>query len=367
MLQRTPFRQLSRLYASILALGRLPEVATEIGQALTQASERSAAAARELAAQYKSPAPPSTAPAEAISPAPPLLDRFRGDLLKKLDDRLLCIDVGARYGADNALLSLRERAKVLCFEPDDAECARLQANFSPDVVEYVPLALSSDGRDLDLILTLEPACSSIYEPVKALYQRYPGLAVMAPERVAKVPSVRLDSYLEGRGLRKPDLLKLDTQGSEFDILQGSINSLQAACMLEVEVEFNPLYEGQPLFADIDRFMRANGFSLWRIPMMVHYHPERFEAASTALQSESVPPNRLFSMSPGNGQLFWGNAHYVRTEFLATDSRAVPAELARRAAAIASAYGYWDLALTVLEKTNDTAFEASTLRGLLSLS
>lgn len=72
------------------------------------------------------------------------------------------------------------------------------------------------------------------------------------------------------------------------------------------------------------------------------------------------------MSPGNGQLFWGNAHYVKTECLATDHRPVAAESAKRAAAIASAYGYWDLALMVLGKCKDTSFEASTLRGLLSL-
>jgi FkbM family methyltransferase len=293
------------------------------------------------------------------------LARFRDDLLKQLPDPLLCIDVGARWGADIALLLLKERAKLLCFDPDEAECARLQALQPISEVEYVPLALSSDGRELQLTVTREPACSSIYEPLPVLYEHYPALEVIVPERAVTVPSTSLDEYLQGRELGKPDLLKLDTQGSELDILRGSINSLSAACMIDIEVEFNPIYRGQALFGDVDVFLRARGFSLWRLPLLVHYAPTNFPCAETPVQAVSTPPERREDANPGNGQLFWAQAHYVRTECLIADERRIAAPLARRAAVIASAYGYWDLALMVLAKCADTGHEAAALRNLLT--
>jgi len=99
-----------------------------------------------------------------------LLADFRSRLLNLVNGRLLCVDVGARWGADSSLMMLREKAKLLCFDPDAEECARLQAEHPIDRIEYVPLALSSDGRNLTLHVTREPACSSIYPPVSVLYE-----------------------------------------------------------------------------------------------------------------------------------------------------------------------------------------------------
>ncbi len=60
----------------------------------------------------------------------------------------------------------------------------------------------------------------------------------------------------------PDMIKLDTQGSEFEILEGGLKVLDKSILAaEIEVEFLPLYENQKLFADVDSFMRAKGFVL----------------------------------------------------------------------------------------------------------
>lgn len=373
MYTRTPFRQISRIYSSILALGHWPAEAKAQNQEIAQAVMANAAATRELADQLRAPVQlktatptphPAAPPQEGASPTARLLEQFRRNLLSRVE-LLLCVDVGARWGVDSALLLLKEKAKLLCFDPDEEECARLQIDHSLDAVEYVPLALSSDGRELSLTITRQPACSSIYPPMEAMYRHYPALIDIEPERVVSVPSTSLDKFLADRGLQRPDLLKLDTQGSELDILQGAVNNLSAVCMIDIEVEFNPIYSGQALFGEIDLFMRTHGFSLWRLPALVHYAPETFPSLKTPFQAVSHP-GRLETVNPGNGQLFWGQAHYVRSEFLPTSPRPLSADFAYRAAVIASAYGYWDLALLVLEKCKDAAFEASSLRELLSL-
>lgn len=353
MYQSTPFRQLRQIYASILALGRLPAIAEEINSTL--------AAMTRAALEGRPASPPDSA---AAWNGQHELDQFRKNLLTKIDGRMLCIDIGARWGADKSLLMLQEKAKLLCFDPDAEECARLQAHHSIEDIEYVPLALGADGQDLMLTITKDPACSSVYPPMEEIYQTYPALDVIKPERVVSVPSTTIDSYLADRGIGNPSLFKLDTQGSELDILKGAVNSLEDVCMLDIEVEFNPMYRGQALFGDVDQFLRSHGLVLWRLAQLDHYAPEHFPALDGTLRTIAAPPGNMHSMSPGNGQLFWAQAHYVRADCLASHKEPITEQLALRMAAIASAYGYWDLSLIVLDKCHSTHDEAAKLRAVL---
>jgi hypothetical protein len=47
-----------------------------------------------------------------------------------------------------------------------------------------------------------------------------------------------------------DILKLDTQGSELDILKGGTNLLKTVSVIRIETEYRPFYVHQPLFKDI---------------------------------------------------------------------------------------------------------------------
>lgn len=56
-----------------------------------------------------------------------------------------------------------------------------------------------------------------------------------------------------------DLLKLDLQGYEMEALKGAVNLLARISHVISEVAWFELYEGQPLFADIDKFLQDAGF------------------------------------------------------------------------------------------------------------
>src|SRR5207249_2189584 len=60
-----------------------------------------------------------------------------------------------------------------------------------------------------------------------------------------------------------EFIKLDTQGSELDILR-TVDDSQWPDVLavEVEVEFAELYTNQPLFFDVDGFLRSKGMVLF---------------------------------------------------------------------------------------------------------
>ncbi len=67
-----------------------------------------------------------------------------------------------------------------------------------------------------------------------------------------------------------DAIKVDTQGSELEILEGAKETLRSVNLIEIEVTFNPKYDGQPLFAEVDQFLRSQGFVLWKFSSETHY-------------------------------------------------------------------------------------------------
>ena len=62
------------------------------------------------------------------------------DILSRLDAPLVLVDVGARWGAPTLWEPLLDHAKIICFEPDAEEVARLNAQSRPSVT-YLPVAL----------------------------------------------------------------------------------------------------------------------------------------------------------------------------------------------------------------------------------
>ena len=77
---------------------------------------------------------------------------------------------------------------------------------------------------------------------------------------------------------QPDVIKVDTQGTELDILKGAGSLLDKTLAVELEVERVHQYHDQPLFAEIDMFMREKGFTLrslrrtyWRTMADKHVH------------------------------------------------------------------------------------------------
>jgi FkbM family methyltransferase len=145
-------------------------------------------------------------------------------LLDHCRNRLTLVDVGARWGAHDRWLPLEKIAEILCFEPDEEECRRLEASRRPNI-RYLPIGLSDSNGERDLFITLEPACSSNFEPIRALHEHYPGLAIVRPMSKITMSCQRLDDVLIEQGIGVVSALKLDTQGSELSIMRGGERAL----------------------------------------------------------------------------------------------------------------------------------------------
>lgn len=223
---------------------------------------------------------------------------------------LVAIDVGARAGAAARLSALAPHARVFGFEPDPVECARLSES-ADAVTEYLPLALWSDAGTQLFHITEDPMCSCIYPPIKELAAERPRLALMRTRERTSIAVSTIDDWIHERGIERVDYLKIDAQGAELAILEGAPLALDRVRAAEVEVQFNPLYEGVPLFGDLDRYLRNRGFVLWRLSALSHCG---FTGASVpeVLEHFDYDDQRV-SVKGGGGQLLWGNAYFVRDE------------------------------------------------------
>lgn len=71
----------------------------------------------------------------------------------------------------------------------------------------------------------------------------------------------LDSYIEEHNIPYPDFIKIDTQGSELDILDGATKCLEHTVMVLLEVSIHRYNKGAPLIADVIQYMNNKNFEI----------------------------------------------------------------------------------------------------------
>jgi FkbM family methyltransferase len=265
------------------------------------------------------------------------------------------VDVGARWGVESRWASLAPDLRIYGFDPDPEECARLnkEAEARGDTTTvYVPAALGAANGPATLHVTEEPACSSLYPPLASLASGIPELACITEKALAAINVTTLDEWCRANGVDRVDAIKLDVQGAELDVLRGATSTLTEVQLLEIEVEFNPIYKSQPLFGDVDAFLRDQGFMLWTLDNLVHYSAgDGAGGVDTVRRSyyDSAP----FDAPGRGGQLYWAHAYYARVELCPAQPALPSPEQATRAAALAGAAGLPDLAASISARPTRT--------------
>jgi FkbM family methyltransferase len=223
---------------------------------------------------------------------------------------MTAVDIGAMLlpGQVDSLARLNKlgRLNVIGFEPQAAECERLNALALPGR-RYLPYAVGN-GLRRSFYVTNTGMTSSLLRPNLKLVQLFNNLAeLMQVVATPLIDTVRLDDVAEVRE-HGCDLLKLDTQGSEAEVLTHASQTLKRCLIIQTEVEFVPLYEDQSLFAEVDQLLRARGFMFHRFlgasgrtykPLMLNDDPNA--VISQMLWSEAVyvpDVTRLDGLQPG---------------------------------------------------------------------
>jgi len=178
--------------------------------------------------------------------------------LLELSERPAVVDVGANPIDGLPPYDVLLKAglcTVVGFEPQPEALAKLLSIKGP-FETYLPDAVG-DGQQHTLRICHADGMSSLFEPDDTTQGLFNGLKDFG-QVLSEMPvqTRRLDDIAEVPHI---DMLKADVQGSELAVLQGGRKKLSDAVAVHLEVSFIPLYKNQPVFWEIDRELREQGF------------------------------------------------------------------------------------------------------------
>lgn len=173
------------------------------------------------------------------------------------ESRITILDVGASMTEDPPYAHLIRSglARLVGFEPDREQCEKLRNHYGKPH-DFFPY-FAGDGKPAVFWETNWFATGALFRPNTPLLEKFQNLAEhVTPVARHDVETKRLDDIPE---IGAVDYIKIDVQGSELKVFQGGERLLDNVLMIHTEVEFIELYEGQPLFADVDTYLRGRNF------------------------------------------------------------------------------------------------------------
>lgn len=174
-------------------------------------------------------------------------------------------DIGANEGQFGQ--SIRKggyKGQIVSFEPLSDAWIELKNNADNDSnwLIHERVAIGNSNGEIKINISNNSVSSSVLPMLKQHSSAASDSVYIAEETV---PIVTFDSIASQYLNNESNIfLKIDTQGFEWEVLEGAKNTLHLVNGVIVELSLVPLYDGQRLWKDIINKLENEGFTLWAL-------------------------------------------------------------------------------------------------------
>jgi FkbM family methyltransferase len=187
-------------------------------------------------------------------------------LVKKKNNELIIFDVGANIGQSvDRFRKYQQKSKIFSFEPDPNvyKVLELKKKNDPNLFTH-NIALCSNKKKSILYTQDNSAESSLLKMnTNKLNSNIP----------IKIKCDTIFSFCKKNKIKKIDILKIDTQGSEYNIIKGCGNFLKNIFIIEAEIIFNNVWKNSPSISQLEIFLKKYGFVIWDFPNIIKFPRE----------------------------------------------------------------------------------------------
>jgi FkbM family methyltransferase len=194
------------------------------------------------------------------------------DLLKdKISNNPIIFDVGGNKGQSiEKYLKIFDKPIIHSFEPIKTEFDLMSSKFRNNKNIYLNnFALGDKTEEKEFNVTAKTSNSSFNKInlgtdwLKVRSKQYNTSEESYVTSVQKVNIIKLDDYCKDNNISVIDLVKIDTQGYEDKVLEGSLNSIKQNKIKAIvtEIMFDNVYDKYFSFSDLEKYIIPYNFRM----------------------------------------------------------------------------------------------------------
>ena len=179
------------------------------------------------------------------------------------------IDIGAHKGEFlKNIISIKKKIKIYSFEPQSKIFKGLKSNFKNKKNIFIyNLAISNISKNKKLNINIKTSTSTFSDYNEESYWKktkdflLTGFNNSSIINSEIVQSITLDNFCKKKIIKNIDLLKIDTEGHEFEVLLGAKNLLKKDIRyILIEFHFSKIYKDYDK-NKIEKILKKNNFVL----------------------------------------------------------------------------------------------------------
>lgn len=178
------------------------------------------------------------------------------DVLAEIRDDDVFYDVGANIGLYTCFVAgALDEGRVVSFEPCPPAYRKLARNVAMNAgdVDHYRIAAAAENDTVDFAVdTMEPQARMSTLATDGKGDRY---------EIHEVPARRLDTVVATESLPRPDVVKIDVEGAEYDVLEGMRETIESVRTLYCEIHHATIGDFDADGDDVLAFIESRGFDV----------------------------------------------------------------------------------------------------------